>query len=87
VHPEVIEVMREAGFDLSGSSPRLLTPELAAGASLLVTMGCGEECPHVPGIRRQDWSIENPEGLPLDAVRRIRDEIRARVEALVAAER
>jgi arsenate reductase len=86
VHPEVVEVMRESGFELSGNDPRLLTPELASGASILVTMGCGEECPYVPGIRRQDWPIQDPKGLPLDVVRRIKDEIRSRVEALVDAE-
>ena len=85
VHPEVIATMREAGLDLSGASPRLLTPELAKGASLLVTMGCGEECPVVPGAEREDWPLQDPKGQPAETVRGIRDEIRTRVEALVAA--
>lgn len=85
VHPEVIETMREAGFDLSGAAPRLLTPELAKGTALLVTMGCGEECPVVPGAEREDWPLQDPKGQPVETVRRIRDEIRGRVEALIAA--
>jgi arsenate reductase len=86
VHSEVLTVMREAGVDLSGSQPRLLTPDLTKGASLLITMGCGEECPFVPGLRREDWPIDDPKGLPLDSVRKIRDEVRARVERLVDSE-
>lgn len=84
VHPEVIAVMREAGIDLSHARPQLLTPELAAGSQMLVTMGCGEECPVVPGVARQDWPLRDPRGQPLDQVRIIRDEIRRRVEALVS---
>jgi arsenate reductase len=86
VHPEVVSVMREDGVDLSASEPRLLTAELSLGASLLVTMGCGEQCPLVPGLRREDWPLDDPHGRTLDSVRRIRDEIRARVERLVDAE-
>ena len=86
VHPEVLTVMREIGVDLSGSRPRLLTPELTRGASLLITMGCGEECPLVPGLRREDWPLDDPKGQPLDSVRGIRDEIRTRVERLVDSE-
>lgn len=82
VHPAVVEVMREAGIDLGGATPRLLTRELAAGAARLVTMGCGEECPVVPGVPREDWPLADPKGQPLDEVRRIRDEIRRRVTAL-----
>jgi arsenate reductase len=85
VHAPVVEVMREAGFDLAGATTRRLTPALAAGATLLVTMGCGEECPVVPGAGREDWPLDDPNGLPIAEVRRIRDEIRARVTALVAA--
>jgi arsenate reductase len=87
VHPEVIEAMREAGIDLAAATPRLLTPELARGATLLVTMGCGDECPVVPGAERQDWPLQDPKGQPPEAVRRIRDEIRGRVQALIAAHR
>jgi len=84
VHPEVVEVMREAGLDLSGARPQLLTRDLAASASLLITMGCGEACPYVPGLRRQDWPLPDPKGRSLDDVRQIRDEVRARVARLVA---
>jgi arsenate reductase len=86
VHPEVVEVMREVGLDLSAARPQLLTLELAAGAELLVTMGCGDECPLVPGLRRDDWPLDDPKGRPIDEVRAIRDEIRARVWKLIAAE-
>ena len=84
VHPEVVEAMREAGTDLSSARPHLLTRELAASARLLVTMGCGEACPYVPGLRRQDWPLDDPEGRSFAEVRRIRDEIRQRVAGLVA---
>ena len=85
VHPEVVEVMREIGYDLSAARPSLLTPEMAASATLLVTMGCGEACPYVPGLRREDWALDDPKGRERSVVRRIRDDIRARVETLVAA--
>jgi len=84
VHPEVVEAMREAGYDLSDARPALLQSELEAPASLLVTMGCGEACPYVPGLRRKDWALDDPKGRPPDEVRRIRDDIRARVERLVS---
>jgi arsenate reductase (thioredoxin) len=83
VHPEVVEVMREIGIDLSQARPRLLTTELVAGAALLVTMGCGESCPVVPGLRRDDWALPDPKGRPRDEVRAIRDEVRRRVAELV----
>lgn len=86
VHPEVGAVMREAGIDLSGAQPRRLTEALAATGQILITMGCGDACPVVPGLKRDDWPIEDPKGLPLDRVRAIRDEIRTRVERLIAAE-
>jgi arsenate reductase len=86
VHPEVVAVMREAGIDLSGARPQKLTTELAGQAQLLVTMGCGDECPYVPGARRDDWPLDDPKGLPVERVRSIRDDIRARVEALVVQE-
>lgn len=87
VHPEVVSVMREVGADLSSETPKFLSDELARNASLLVTMGCGEACPTVPGLRRVDWFLEDPKGKPLERVREIRDEVRARVESLVASER
>ena len=86
VHPEVLETMREIGIDLSAATPTKLTAELAQGAELLVTMGCGDECPYVPGLRRDDWPLPDPKGGPADRVRGIRDEIRGRIEALLAAE-
>jgi len=86
VHPEVVTVMREEGIDLSDARPRKLTPELAAEAQLLVTMGCGDECPYVPGLRRDDWPLEDPKGKPIERVRAIRDDIRSRVESLIAQE-
>ena len=86
VHPEVVAVMREVGIDLSDARPAPLTDDLAAGAQLLVTMGCGESCPVVPGLRRQDWDLPDPKGQPIERVRTIRDEIRDRVERLIAAE-
>ena len=85
VHPEVIDAMRAAGIDLSATQPRRLMPELASQAALLVTLGCGEACPFVPGLQREDWDLPDPKGLPPDRVRAIRDEIRERVEQLIAA--
>ena len=84
VHPEVIEAMRELGIDLSGRKPRLLTRELAEWADLVVTMGCGDECPYIPGRRYLDWDLPDPRGKPLADVRLIRDEITRRVERLLA---
>ncbi|MBM4185798.1 MAG: arsenate reductase ArsC [Gemmatimonadetes bacterium] len=85
VHPEVATAMREEGIDLEGRVPRLLTDDLAARASHLVTMGCGEACPLVPGVIRDDWALADPKGRFLDEVRRIRDEVRDRVAAMIAA--
>src|SRR3954469_25430409 len=83
VHPEVVEVMREVGIDVSARVPRKLTRELAERADVVVTMGCGDECPYVPGKRYVDWDLEDPKGRPLDEVRATRDDIARRVEALV----
>jgi arsenate reductase len=83
VHPEVITAMNEVGVDLSAASTCKLTIELAQRAQLLITMGCGDQCPVVPGIRRDDWPLEDPKGKPLDHVRRIRDDIRERVTQLL----
>ena len=84
VHPEVVDAMRELGIDLSGNTPKRLTREAAARADVVVTMGCGDECPYIPGKRYLDWDLEDPHGRPLDEVRATRDDIAARVEALVA---
>ena len=83
VHPEVAAVMREAGLDLSRAVPQKLTPGLAEGAAVLVTMGCGDACPYVPGARVEDWPLRDPKGQPLEIVRAIRDEVRDRVTDLV----
>jgi arsenate reductase (thioredoxin) len=83
VHPEVVTVMREVGLDLSRAAPQLLTRELAEGAQVLVTMGCGDACPVVPGLAKDDWPLADPKGQSLERVRAIRDEIRARVARLV----
>ena len=86
VHPEVLEVMAEAGIDLSNAQPQLLTETLAQDASLLVTMGCSEKCPYVPDLRRNDWPLQDPKGRPLEEVRRVRDDIQFRVLELVRSE-
>lgn len=78
--------MREVGVELAGTPTTKLTPEVAQSAQWLVTMGCGDECPYVPGARRDDWPLEDPKGRPIDRVREIRDEIRARVQALIDRE-
>ncbi len=83
VHPEVVEVMRELGVDLADRVPRGLTTELAEQADVVVTMGCGDECPYIPGKRYIDWDLEDPKGRPIDEVRATRDEIERRVTALV----
>lgn len=82
VHPEVAEVMREEGIDLIGVKPQFLSAELAQQATLLVTMGCGDACPYVPGLQKLDWPLQDPKGQPLESVRKIRDEIRALVTGL-----
>ena len=87
VHPVVVDAMRELGVDLAHVQPNLLTDDMARGAALLVTMGCGEACPHVPGLAREDWPLADPKGRALDEVRGIRDEIAARVRTLETARR
>ncbi len=86
VHPEVVEVMREMDIDLASRVPQLLTEELARGATMLITMGCGDACPWISGARRDDWPLADPKGQPMVRVREIRDEVRAHVEALVRRE-
>jgi arsenate reductase (thioredoxin) len=83
VHPEVVEAMGDLGIDVADRKPRALDRALAEQADVVVTMGCGDECPYIPGKRYVDWELQDPSGLPLDEVRAIRDEIAARVEALV----
>ncbi|MGZ6616547.1 MAG: arsenate-mycothiol transferase ArsC [Solirubrobacteraceae bacterium] len=84
VHPQVVEVMRELGIDLSDRRPRRLTTELAAQADVVITMGCGDACPYIPGKRYLDWDLTDPKGRPIDEVRTTRDDIARRVEALVS---
>ena len=84
VHPEVVEVMRELDIDLADRTPKALDREMAERADVVVTMGCGDECPYIPGKRYIDWDLRDPKGLPVDQVRAIRDEIGERVGRLVA---
>jgi arsenate reductase len=83
VHPGVVAAMALAGIDVGSNRPQRLTEELARGASLLVTMGCGDACPYVPGLETDDWPLDDPKDRPDDEVARIRDDIRDRVTALV----
>ncbi len=87
VHPEVVQVMCEEGIDLAGVEPQFLSAELAQQATLLVTMGCGEACPYVPGLRKLDWPLQDPKGEPLERVREIRDDIRKRVWTLATEQK
>ena len=84
VHPEVVQVMRELGIDLADRRPQLLTRELAERADLIVTMGCGDACPYIPGKRYLDWDLPDPKGRPLDEVRATRDEIASRIDSLLS---
>ena len=86
VHPEVIDAMREVAMDLSNATTTRLTPEIAQQAQVLVTMGCGDQCPFVPGAERLDWPLDDPNGKPIEHVRVIRDAVRDRVRALVERE-
>jgi arsenate reductase (thioredoxin) len=84
VHPQVVEAMREIGIDLSDRRPQALTRELAEQADVVVTMGCGDACPYIPGKRYVDWELPDPAAMPVDEVRRLRDEIDAKVRELAA---
>ena len=86
VHPEVVEVMREVGIDIENVKPQKINDAVTLGVQTMITMGCGEECPFIPGARVEDWPIQDPKGQPRDRVRAIRDEIRARVNDLVTRE-
>ncbi len=86
IHPEVQAAMLEVGIDLSGAKPQKLTEELARSAQLLITMGCGDKCPYVPGLRRDDWPLRDPKGLSAAEVQAIRDEVRQRVQGLIERE-
>lgn len=84
VHPEVVEVMRELGVDLADRTPRLLTRELAEQADLIITMGCGDQCPYIPDKRYIDWELPDPAGRRIEQVREIRDEISRRIDRLLS---
>ena len=84
VHPEVVEVMQDIDIDLADRTPQLLTRELAERADLVITMGCGDQCPYIPGKRYLDWDLPDPKGRPVDEVRAARDEIATRVNRLIA---
>jgi arsenate reductase (thioredoxin) len=86
IHPEVLSVMKEVGIDLTHAKPQKLTDDLAKDAHLLITMGCGDKCPYVPGLRRDDWPLPDPKGQPIEEVRVIRDEVRRRVQRLLVDE-
>src|SRR3984957_11112611 len=86
VHPEVQAVMREGGIDLSAAKPKKLTRELARNAQILITMGCGDKCPYVPSLLRDDWPLRDPKGLPIDEVRAIRDDVKFRLGQLISSE-
>jgi len=83
INPAAVEVMREVGIDLSGEQPKRVTTDAVAVSDVVITMGCGDACPIFPGIRYEDWQVTDPAGQPIEAVRRVRDDIRVRVEALV----
>jgi protein-tyrosine-phosphatase len=86
VHPVVVDAMSEVGIHLSDAQPQKLTTELAQNAEMLVTMGCGDECPYVPGLKRDDWPLPDPKGQGIESVRQIRDEIKGRILKLLAQE-
>lgn len=86
VHPVVVDAMQEVGIDLSAAKPQKLTAELAQNAEMLITMGCGDECPYVPGLRRDDWPLPDPKGQGIEAVRQTRDNIKYRISQLIAQE-
>jgi len=83
VHPEVVTAMRELGIDLSSAKPQYLSTDLVKDAHIVITMGCGDECPLVPGVERDEWPLDDPKGQPVEVVRGIRDEIKKRVAELV----
>ena len=83
IHPEVVSAMQEAGIDLSGAQPQYLSTDLTKDAHIVVTMGCADDCPLLPGVEREDWPLEDPKDQPLEKVREVRDDIEKRVKALI----
>lgn len=84
INPTAVEAMREVGIDISGETPKILTSETVAKADVVVTMGCGDTCPYFPGKRYEDWELTDPAGQPIDVVREVRDNIKARIETLIS---
>jgi arsenate reductase len=84
INPVAADAMREVGIDITGEQPKLLTPDAVSQADVVVTMGCGDACPYFPGKRYEDWQLADPAGQPLEVVRQVRDDIRQRIETLVA---
>ncbi|MFF4775789.1 arsenate reductase ArsC [Microtetraspora fusca] len=84
INPVAVEAMREVGIDITGGQPKILTPEAVDASDVVITMGCGDTCPFFPGTRYEDWKLDNPAGQGIEAVRPIRDEIRRRIEKLLA---
>ncbi|QDQ95354.1 arsenate reductase ArsC [Rhodococcus sp. WB9] len=84
INSAAVEAMAEIGIDISAQSPKILTPDAVQTSDVVITMGCGDACPVFPGVSYRDWALEDPAGKGVDAVRPIRDEIRSRVEALIA---
>ena len=84
INPAAVEAMAEIGIDISDQSPKILTPDAVESSDVVITMGCGDACPVFPGVSYRDWALADPAGKGIEAVRPIRDEIKARVEALIA---
>ena len=84
-NPIAVEAMRAAGIDITAEQPKVLTPEAVQASDVVITMGCGDACPYYPGKRYEDWKLDDPAGQGIDAVRPIRDDIRARIEGLIAS--
>ena len=85
INPIAVEAMREVGIDITAEQPKVLTPEAVQASDVVITMGCGDACPYYPGKRYEDWKLDDPAGQGIDAVRPIRDDIRARIEGLIAS--
>ena len=85
INPIAVEAMREEGIDITAEQPKVLTPEAVQASDVVITMGCGDACPYYPGKRYEDWKLDDPAGQGIDAVRPIRDDIRARIEGLIAS--
>lgn len=83
INPQAVEVMKEIGIDIANEKPKVLTPEAVVASDVVITMGCGDACPFYPGKRYEDWVLDDPAGEPIEVVRKIRDEIKMKVERLI----